>query len=152
MTERAKIKLSKTESTKVDRNSSEDNKKVKITEETQPVTPKYTFPVVSQSNSGNIIKRLRPDDILTVKQGKQNNIILYSDLTGSPDLYFEFLVNRLPISIINFAAGNTLAEWKTNDAQVRITNPDATANTGDAIRYYVNEKLEVEYQRGFRRH
>ena len=151
MTERAKIKLSKTESTKVDRNSSEDNKKVKITEETQPVTPKYTFPVVSQSNSGNIIKRLRPDDILTVKQGKQNNIILYSDLTGSPDLYFEFLVNRLPISIINFAAGNTLAEWKTNDAQVRITNPDATANTGDAIRYYVNEKLEVEYQRGFRR-
>ena len=75
MTERAKIKLSKTESTKVDRNSSEDNKKVKITEETQPVTPKYTFPVVSQSNSGNIIKRLRPDDILTVKQGKENNII-----------------------------------------------------------------------------
>ena len=74
MTERAKIKLSKTEQTKVARNSSENNKKIKITEETQPVTPKYTFPVVLQSKSANIIKRLKPTDSLTISQGKNNNI------------------------------------------------------------------------------
>jgi len=156
MTERAKIKLSKTESTKVDRNSSEDNKKVKITEETQPVTPKYTFPVVSQSNSGNIIKRLRPDDILTVKQGKQNNIILYSDLTGSPDLYYEFVVDRRPFFTVNFATGNKgIDDWRMSTDDTQITNPGATSGVTtdpqDAVRTAVEVNMQREYERGFRR-
>ena len=161
MTDRAKIKLTTTESAKVVRNSSEDNKKIIITEDLKPVTPKYTFPVISQNKSVNQIKRLRLGDSLTIKKGKTLHSILYCDsinfspITGTVS-YYPFVVDRRPFYGIDFAVGNLgTADWRMTSVATQITNPGvtsgSTADPQDAVRTAVEVTMQREYERGFRR-
>ena len=93
----------------------------------------------------------KPPVSLIVKNGKTQNIIKHVPYLQGFSLYLPFTINRNPLLLLNLSASSSVNDWKINNDQTQKTDPNATLNTEDGIRYTIRTLLEPEYQRGFRR-
>jgi len=107
--------------------------------------------VKTNSTTTTDVKRVATMQSLSLKRGKTNYTVKYTNLLKDLSIFLPFVPNKNPIILLNMASASDPDDWKINNTQIQKTNPNALSNTEDGIRYIINVLFEPEYQRGFRR-